>query len=82
MDGIHLLLVYDFCIDGSRADIGMSHELTGRIKVCPQGEHGRAECVAARMKRDVLVNFCVLAPFLDTHAKSGTGFRQLEIWLT
>lgn len=82
MDGIHFLLVYDFGINGSRADVGMSHELAGRIKVCSHGEHGRAECVVARMKCDVLVDFCVLAPFLDTHAKSSAGFRQLEIWLT
>ena len=37
MDGIHLLLVYDFGIDGSRIDVGMSHELAGRIKVCAVG---------------------------------------------
>lgn len=42
---LNLLAVNDFCINLGRADIGMPHQLAGRIEICAHGHHQCSECV-------------------------------------
>ncbi len=52
IDRIILLLIYDFCIDLSYLDVGMTEQLAYGIEVCTQRQHHRGKGVARHI-RDV-----------------------------
>ena len=62
VDSLNLLTVNNFCVNLRCADIGMPHQLTGRIKVCSYGHHECSECMAGCVKSQMFVysgGFCL-----------------------